>query len=38
MIAPELLDQWRKDEAAPFSGWDFSYLDGRYVQEEPPWD
>jgi SAM-dependent methyltransferase len=25
-------------EAAHFSGWDFSYLDGRWREEAPPWD
>ena len=25
-------------QQADFSGWDFHWLDGRLVQEEPPWD
>lgn len=25
-------------QAADFSGWDFSWLEGRMIQEEPPWD
>jgi SAM-dependent methyltransferase len=25
-------------QAAAFSGWDFSWLEGRMLQEEPPWD
>ncbi len=29
--------QWIQDAAAPFEGWDFSYLDGRFVEGEPPW-
>ncbi len=33
-----LLKQWRQEETQPFSGWDFSYLDGRMIEEEPPWD
>lgn len=37
MTADEHLDQWRKDAAAPFEGWDFSYLDGRLDEGEPPW-
>jgi SAM-dependent methyltransferase len=37
MIADEHLDQWRQDAAAPFEGWDFSYLDGRLEEGEPPW-
>ena len=38
MVPDTLLDQWRRDAAAPFEGWDFSYLDGRMIQAEPPWD
>jgi SAM-dependent methyltransferase len=30
--------QWRKDYEAPFTGWDFSYLNNRWVEEHPPWD
>ena len=30
-------DQWVKDAAAPFEGWDFSYLNGRMVESEAPW-
>lgn len=30
--------QWRLDEAAPFDGWDFSYLRGRMREDELPWD
>ena len=25
-------------KSAPFTGWDFSWLDGRMIQQEPPWD
>lgn len=28
------IRQWKKDEAAPFEGWDFSYLDGRWEEEQ----
>lgn len=38
MNRPELLAQWRREEAQPFRGWDFSYLAGRMIEEEPPWD
>ncbi|MCL4829557.1 MAG: methyltransferase domain-containing protein [Caldilinea sp.] len=38
MTRSELLDSWRREEAQPFIGWDFSYLDGRMIEEEPPWD
>lgn len=30
--------QWEKDETAPFQGWDFSYIRGRYHQDEPDWN
>ncbi len=32
-----LLREWLREEAQPFAGWDFSYLDGRMIQEEHPW-
>jgi len=38
MVSDTLLDQWRRDAAAPFQGWDFSYIAGRMTQDEPPWD
>lgn len=31
------VDFWRSEEAQPFIGWDFSYLDGRMIEEQPPW-
>ncbi len=34
----KLLSQWLADEQAPFSGWDFSYLKHRFIQERPCWD
>lgn len=37
MTTDDLLDQWRRDAAAPFAGWDFSYLTGRMIEGEPPW-
>ena len=33
----ELVAIWKDDEQRPFSGWDFSYLDGRMIEEQPPW-
>lgn len=33
-----LLAQWRAEEQQPFTGWDFSYLSGRMIEDEPPWD
>jgi SAM-dependent methyltransferase len=38
MVSDTLLDQWRRDAAAPFEGWDFSYLAGRMTEAQPPWD
>lgn len=32
-----LIAAWRGEEEQPFSGWDFSYLRGRYEEEQPPW-
>jgi SAM-dependent methyltransferase len=32
-----MLRNWLREEAQPFSGWDFSYLDGRMIEEEHPW-
>jgi len=32
-----LVDAWKHEEQRPFTGWDFSYLDGRMVEEQPPW-
>jgi len=34
----DLYFQWKKDEQAPFTGWDFSYLNGRWMEEPTPWD
>ena len=33
----ELLESWQLEEEQPFTGWDFSYLDDRMVEEQPPW-
>ncbi|MYH67371.1 MAG: methyltransferase domain-containing protein [Dehalococcoidia bacterium] len=33
----ELIEGWLREEQQPFSGWDFSYLDGRMVVEREPW-
>lgn len=29
---------WLKEEKHAFSGWDFSHLNGRWTDSEPPWD
>ena len=33
----KLVETWKREEQEPFTGWDFSYLDGRMVEEQPPW-
>ena len=38
MSAEDLIKQLKKDEKTIFKGWDFSYIESRLVQEEPPWD
>ena len=32
-----LLKNWKHEEEQPFIGWDFSYLDGRMLEEQPIW-
>jgi SAM-dependent methyltransferase len=32
-----LIERWRQEEQQPFIGWDFSYLDGRMLEEQAPW-
>jgi SAM-dependent methyltransferase len=32
-----LVEAWKDEEQAPFTGWNFRYLDGRMVEEQPPW-
>jgi SAM-dependent methyltransferase len=33
----ELVESWKREEQQPFFGWDFSYLDGRMLEEQAPW-
>jgi SAM-dependent methyltransferase len=33
----ELIETWILEERYPFSGWDFSHLDGRMLEEQAPW-
>jgi SAM-dependent methyltransferase len=33
----DLIEAWQREERRPFSGWDFSYLDGRMIEEQAPW-
>jgi SAM-dependent methyltransferase len=37
MVKNELILQWKKDEAAVFEGWDFSYIKDRTRGEKEPW-
>jgi len=37
MNTDELVDTWKYEEEQLFSGWDFSYLDGRMLEEQAPW-
>ncbi len=32
-----LVDAWEREEQQPFHGWDFGYLEGRMIEEQPPW-
>jgi SAM-dependent methyltransferase len=32
-----LVKAWKGEERAPFTGWDFGHLDGRMIEEQPPW-
>lgn len=38
MNKEELLKYLQEEENKAFSGWDFSYLDNRWIDEELPWD
>lgn len=33
----KLVETWRREEMQPFMGWDFSYLNDRMLEEQPPW-
>jgi len=40
MLSPNIstyLSAWLAAEQQPFSGWDFSWLDGKWIDEDPPW-
>jgi SAM-dependent methyltransferase len=32
-----LLSAWLAAEQQPFTGWDFSYLKGKMIEDQPPW-
>jgi SAM-dependent methyltransferase len=31
------IETWKREEQQPFTGWDFSYLDGRMLEGQAPW-
>ena len=33
----EFVESWKYEEGQLLTGWDFSYLDGRMLEEQPPW-
>jgi len=33
-----LIKQWEAEENHAFQGWDFSHIDGRWDEPNPPWD
>ena len=37
MNRDSLISEWRREEQQPFSGWDFSYLEGRMMEGREPW-
>jgi SAM-dependent methyltransferase len=37
MDAEPRIQGWKEEEVRPFTGWDFSYLRGRMIEEQPPW-
>lgn len=34
----DLIKEWKKEEKAPFKGWDFSHLNERMIEDKLPWD
>jgi SAM-dependent methyltransferase len=38
MDQASLREQWEAEERQPFTGWDFSYLTGRMLEDPTPWD
>ena len=34
----DLIAQWRAEESHAFQGWDFSHLNGRWIEPDLPWD
>ena len=37
MDQEKLIESWKYEEGQPFIGWDFSYLEGRLLEDQPDW-
>lgn len=37
MASETSIQSWLQEEAAPFTGWDFSHIYNRWTEEHPPW-
>ncbi len=37
MDKTKLTEDWKREEQEPFTGWDFSHLDGRMLEDQAPW-
>ena len=37
MNLENLVEIWKLEESALFTGWDFSHLEGRMLEDRPPW-
>lgn len=37
-MSNELINTWKDEENAAFAGWDFSHIEGKYFEEDTPWD
>jgi SAM-dependent methyltransferase len=37
MKQSEQIEHWKMEESQPFIGWDFSYLNGRMLEDQVPW-
>ena len=33
----EQIESWKREEAQPFIGWEFSHLNGRMIEDQAPW-
>ena len=37
VVDPALIEAWRREEAEPFTGWDFGHIASRSRPQKPPW-